>query len=316
MLGAAGQEGFRHEALLYAGEDEFVERTSEFILRGIEAGEPTLVVVSARKIDSLRERLPGDAEGVYFADMSEVGRNPGPIIPAWRDFVSRHSGAAFRLRGIGEPIFPERSAESMVECQRHEELLNVAFDGSPSWWLLCPYDTDALEPAVVEEALRSHPYFTNGRSQASPRYRGLRACSAPVRAPLPDPPAYAVTLTFDRDDIDGVRRVVASYASELGFGVGQRDDFSLAAHELAANSVRHGGGSGVLRLWGDEAGLVADVSDAGSIEDPLAGRIDPRGGSDGGRGGRGLWLVNQLCDLIQIRSHPGGSTVRAHLAKG
>jgi hypothetical protein len=30
--------------------------------------------------------------------------------------------------------------------------------------------------------------------------------------------------------------------------------------------------------------------------------------------GRGLWLVNQLCDLVQIRSGPSGTTIRVHMA--
>jgi anti-sigma regulatory factor (Ser/Thr protein kinase) len=29
-------------------------------------------------------------------------------------------------------------------------------------------------------------------------------------------------------------------------------------------------------------------------------------------GGRGLWIVNQLCDLVQIRSAPSGTVVRVH----
>lgn len=31
-------------------------------------------------------------------------------------------------------------------------------------------------------------------------------------------------------------------------------------------------------------------------------------------GGRGLWLVNHLCGLVQIRSSAGGTVVRLHLA--
>ena len=29
--------------------------------------------------------------------------------------------------------------------------------------------------------------------------------------------------------------------------------------------------------------------------------------------GRGLWLANQLCNLVQIRSSPEGTTVRLHM---
>jgi hypothetical protein len=43
-------ETFRHEALLYAGEVDFLTGTLPFIREGVAAGEPVLVVVSAAKI--------------------------------------------------------------------------------------------------------------------------------------------------------------------------------------------------------------------------------------------------------------------------
>ncbi|HEX2044750.1 MAG TPA: MEDS domain-containing protein, partial [Gaiellaceae bacterium] len=156
-------ERFRHEALLYSGEDEFVARSTAFVRDGVGAGEPVLVVVSARKIDRLREALGADADSVHFADMAAVGRNPGRIIPAWQDFVARYAAPSVRLRGIGEPIFPERTPDELVECQRHESLLNVAFADATAFWLLCPYDVAALPAAVIDEVGRSHPLVVGGR---------------------------------------------------------------------------------------------------------------------------------------------------------
>ncbi len=87
------------------------------------------------------------------------------------------------------------------------------------------------------------------------------------------------------------------------------DELVLATDELAANSVRHGGGSGTLRYWREGELLLCEVSDAGAIEAPLTGRIRP---APDACNGRGVWLVNQLCDLVQIRSSPAGSAVRVH----
>ena len=57
------------------------------------------------------------------------------------------------MRGIGEPIWPAATAPSYVECQLHESLLNVAFDGGDDdFSLLCPYDSAALDEAVIHEA--------------------------------------------------------------------------------------------------------------------------------------------------------------------
>ena len=85
-----GAEGaFRHEALLYAGLDEFTQTTAAFVRGGLEADEPVLVVVGAEKIDLLRSELGADAARVEFADMADIGSNPARIIPAWYDFVAR-----------------------------------------------------------------------------------------------------------------------------------------------------------------------------------------------------------------------------------
>jgi anti-sigma regulatory factor (Ser/Thr protein kinase) len=314
MLGMQRAMPFRHEALFYAGRDDFVRRTGAFLRDAAEAEEPTLVVVDATKIDLLREELDGAAGAVHFADMAEVGANPARIIPAWREFVIRHAPTGRRLRGIGEPIWPGRTAAELAECERHESLLNLAFAGSPSWWLVCPYDTEALDPAVVEEARRTHPFvLEDGVGRPSDDYYGLKTIAAPFDAPLPEPPASAQELAFGDGPLEALRWFVARRAVEAGLGGSRLADFVLAVHELATNSLRHGGGRGTLRTWREPAALVCEVADGGRIDEPLVGRERPLGGQPGGRG---LWLVNQLCDLAQIRCFPTGSVVRVHMRLG
>jgi anti-sigma regulatory factor (Ser/Thr protein kinase) len=306
------QRAYRHEALIYSGEDDFVVKTTRFLREGVEAGEPALVVVSARKIDRLRESLNGHADAVLFADMADIGLNPARIIPAWREFVSAHSAPGVRLRGIGEPIYPERTAVELVECQRHEALLNLAFQDTPGFWLLCPYDTEAMPPEVIEEAERTHPYVMNGESRDSRTYYGLETISQPFSSPLPGPPADAVEARFDSTSLARVRALAREQAEEAGFSRPQQDDFVLAVSELATNSVRHGGGKGVARIWEEDGALVCDVTDLGRLRDPLAGRVRPLPGQ---AGGHGLWLVTQVCDLVQIRPFADGTTIRVHLKR-
>jgi anti-sigma regulatory factor (Ser/Thr protein kinase) len=74
--------------------------------------------------------------------------------------------------------------------------------------------------------------------------------------------------------------------------------------------VLHADGRGTLRVWRDEHALVCEVRDGGTLEDPLLGRERPRLDQ---ASGRGLWLVNQLCDLVQMRSYPHGNVVRLHM---
>lgn len=306
---AALGAGFRHEALLYSGQVEFVERASAFVRSSLEREEPVLVAVSPGKIRALRAALgPGAGRGrVFFVDMSELGRNPARIIPAWSDFVGQHAGATC-LRGVGEPVWPGRSTAELAECERHELLLNLAFEDGPAWWLLCPYDTVALGANVVAQALRTHPYVSD---RAGPRrnhaYRGPETASALLSEPLPGPPASCLVLEFEMGALAPLRAAIAREAELAGLDRSRTGDVVLAVHEIASNSVRHGGGRGTLRVWRETDALVCEVRDPGRIDDPLAGRRRP---APGNSDGRGLWLANQLCDLVQIRSTPAGSAVR------
>jgi anti-sigma regulatory factor (Ser/Thr protein kinase) len=304
---------FAHEALLYDGDEGFVAGVAPFVREGVERGEPVLVVVSARKIDLLREALSEENGRVLFADMADVGANPARIIPAWEDFVARHVAPGRPARGVGEPIWHGRGADELVESQRHEALLNLAFARSPAWRLLCPYDTRTLDPAVIDEALRSHPAVVqDGETRASDRYAGLDELCGPFAAPLADPPGAVHELAFDADSLADVRRLVYRRATDAGLGVPRTNDLVLAVNEILTNSVRHGGGSGLLRIWQDGAALVCEVRDRGRIEDPLADRRKPGAEQTGGRG---LWMANQLCDLVQIRSLADGNVVRLSMRR-
>ena len=301
---------FRHEAFFYAEESELLAGLTSFVRDGVAAGEPTLAVLSAPKIERLKERLGADAGAVRFANMDEVGLNPARIIPAWRDFVSEH-GNGTRLRGIGEPISADRNPPELVECHRHEALLNLAFADSPDFWLLCPYDTAALAPAALDGARRNHPFLCRGGSTwRSPDYASLELASAWLDDPLPEAPAEVLELAFDGGPLKNVRVLVSEYAERAGMSPARTADTVLAVHEVATNSQRHGGGQGTLRLWDDERALTCEVRDGGRIEDPLVGRVRPRPDASGGRG---LWLANQLCDLVQIRAVPDGTVVRLHM---
>jgi anti-sigma regulatory factor (Ser/Thr protein kinase) len=314
LVGGQALEAFRHEALLYAGLDGFLEGTLPFLREAALDGEPTLVVVSATKIARLRDEMGPTADRIIFADMSEVGVNPARIIPAWRAFVDGHSRPGRGLRGIGEPIWAQRSAAELVECQRHEALLNLAFADAADFWLLCPYDTEALDDAVIEVAHHTHPAMVDGgQTHPSPTYVDVEALAAPFADPLPAAPRGAHELPFTYGTLAAVRTFVALHAAEARLGEPRAGDAVLAVNELATNSVRHGGGQGVVRLWTDGDALICEVVDGGRIAEPLAGRQRP---SDGQMGGHGLWLVNQICDLVQVRTFATGGVVRVHMRRG
>ena len=110
-----------------------------------------------------------------------------------------------------------------------------------------------------------------------------------------------------------MRREITGLARHVGLNAARTDEFVLAVNEVATNSIRHGGGRGTLRAWIDSEAAVCEISDAGVITDPLVGRRRPASDAPGGRG---LWLANVLCDLVQVRSGPDGTVVRLRVDGG
>ncbi len=310
-----GQAGpcFHHATLFYAGEDGFLQGTMPFVEAAVRAEEPILVAVARPRIKHLREALGRDAEQVHFADMRVLGSNPARIIPAWRKFLADYAPDEQSACGIGEPIWAGRSDAELTECQRHESLLNVAFDGGRAWRLLCPYDLDALDEQVIEAARRSHPFIAqahDGTSHLSDAYAQLEETTGPFEGTLPEPLTQPQELSFTSATLRDLRMFVSSGAAAASLDGNRAEDLVLAVNELAANSLRHGGGTGTLRMWMEADTLLCEVCDRGHITEPLVGRNAPLPTQVTGRG---LWVVNHLCDLVQIRSTPTGSTVRVHM---
>jgi anti-sigma regulatory factor (Ser/Thr protein kinase) len=294
---------FQHEALIYEDQEQFLAAAVPFLSAALAASEPALVAVREANAELLRTELGPDAERVGFVAIEEVGRNPARIVPLWRDFLA---GRARRpARGICEPVWPGREAAEIDECQRHEHLLNLAFPPGTRPSLLCSYDGSALPDEVLAGVFRSHRgVLRNGLRQVSDSYR--RECDC-YSGKLPRHPPDATTLPYDRGRLAAVRKRVKEAAEQAGIGPRRAADLVAAASELAANSVAHGGGVGTMSIWRDGNYLLIDFEDRGTIEEPLAGRLRP---TTDQRGGRGLWLANQLCDLVQIRSGALGTTVR------
>jgi anti-sigma regulatory factor (Ser/Thr protein kinase) len=306
--GSAGASSFRHEALLYEDLDAFVDGARAFIEGGLDEDAATLVVVHPAKIDALRAALGAEAASVEFADMAVVGANPSRIIPAWRDFVTRHAGTGRPLRGIGEPIWAQRTPAELAECHIHESLLNLAFAEGPAFWLLCPYDTKSLDAAALAGARRNHAFVQSGADH-HPSEHFSASVTDLFCEPLSPSPGDAESLHFGRDDLSDVRRLVRHRARDCGLDGDRATDLIFAINELATNSVIHGEGRGTLVVWRERDTLLCEVRDDGILDRPLAGRVRPRVDQPGGRG---LWLVNQLCDLVQVRTLSAGTVVRVH----
>lgn len=299
---------FRHEAFFYKDEADFVAGLVPFVHEGVALGQPVMIAVTNPRLALLRTALSDDASSVYFVDMAQLGRNPARIIPGWRTFVDEHSGDGRPVRGVGEPIWEGRRAAEVAEAQLHEALLNLVVDPDTPLWLRCPYHLGALDDGTVDEATRSHPALVEGGGYRGSRtYGGAPHARDLFEGTLPEPTATTDRRGFGLRQLPATRRWVGRHAQRAGITEGRVDDLMVAVSEVASNSVRHGGGTGSIRVWRSCDALICEVTDDGQVDDLLVGRQQPTLTQVGGRG---VWLANQLCDLVQLRSGAHGTTVR------
>ncbi|CAL9557544.1 anti-sigma factor RsbA family regulatory protein [Streptomyces sp. enrichment culture] len=303
---------FVHPALFYRDEREYLDGIAPFLREGLAAGEPVAAAVPGERLRLLRDALGADARHVRLLDMREAGRNPGRIIPGVLRAFADAQPAGHRVRIVGEPIWAGRSASEYPACVQHEALINAAFRGR-AVTILCPYDAARLPGHVLEDARATHPTVIPGGSGPA-RPSGAYAPDVAVaryNEPLPLA-ADAMTFAFVADSLPEARHAATDAGRRLGLTGTALEDLALATAELTTNSVVHGGGSGVLRVWGEDGRVLCEVRDGGRFTDPLAGR---RPASRDQRGGRGLLMVNLLADLVRVHTGDEGTTIRCWFSR-
>jgi anti-sigma regulatory factor (Ser/Thr protein kinase) len=303
-LGQAAGGDVSHQAVYYDSPEGYLRAVLPFIADGLAEAEPVLVAVPAPSAGLVRSGLDGQSARVTFLNMTELGRNPGRIISTVWEFIGRHPDQ--RVRFVGEPFWPHRSAAEAREAVRHEALINLAFAGVPVR-ILCPYDTGLLTPRIIASAGRTHPVIATPQGpRPSADYAGGRVPRASARA-LPRPPSRADALPYAAA-LRPVREFVAGHAERSGLDPDRAADLVLAVAEVAANTLRYASGAGTVHIWEAGGEIICQVTDEGRIRDPLVGRKRPPEVT-----GFGLWVVHQVCDLVELRSGRSGTAIRMHM---
>lgn len=128
---------------------------------------------------------------------------------------------------------------------------------------------------------------------------------------------------FDANSLAALRAAAHACAARAGIPAERTTDIVIALHELAANAVRHGAGSGRLRVWHRVDALycrVDDVGPAAAVGSPGTGCGDIGTEETGSVGqnladrwpyepGHGLWLARQVADQMSLRSDSSGTRV-------
>ncbi len=83
----------------------------------------------------------------------------------------------------------------------------------------------------------------------------------------------------------------------------------MAIDELA-HAADQNTGHILIRLWQEQEAMIVEIGDPATVHDPMIGRgtgrtpFTPREGA--------IRLAHELCDLVQVRSGPTGTTTRIH----
>lgn len=296
------QEQYRHEAVPYQGQDEFLSCCAAMADGAAARQERLMFMVSGSKLDALRESLAGQLTDVTYLDVDESVRNPARLLTLVDGFRSGADGR--RCVSVHEPVLAGTSA-ALAEARLGESMLNNSALGSWNLAMLCMYDTARLDAAALAEMHRTHPSVRGEESNPSyqPELAGTRFAEA-----LPSAPSDACGHEVRSRHLAAVREFVRRNAGDLA--PDRREDLVLAANEVITNSIQHAGGECLVAMWDEAGSVVCEVRDAGHITDPMVGRLSPNVEATAGRG---LWLANHLCDLVQIRSSQAGTTVRLRI---
>jgi anti-sigma regulatory factor (Ser/Thr protein kinase) len=297
----------RHDAFVYGCEEQFATRMSRFIADGLDEGAATVAVTSRSNWAALCDALGERARSVQFTDRDSVYVRPARTLAAYDATLRHHlDTGAPSVRVVGEVQFGPTAAEWSA-WTAYEAIFNHAFAHYPAW-IVCPYDTRALPDAVVENAWRTHPEVMGEAVEVSSLFDEPADL---VRALTPEPPPLALPSLGRFADAQTFRETLARELSAAPIREQQALDMLVAASEVFANAVRHGGGVSMLRAGVVEGVFVCEISDDGpGTDDPLAGYLPPR--PDEGRGA-GLWIARQLVSRLELLSSGSGLTVRLWL---
>ncbi|WP_067452902.1 sensor histidine kinase [Actinomadura macra] len=310
-------QSFTHRVLPYDGVDEFLDGALPFLRDGVDAGDRVLAVGGMAREMLLRDALGPAAAGVEFADAATWYVHPCRTLADCLSDADNTAWQGRRLRVLGEPVWATRSPLEVLEWQRAEAILNVAFRDTEAAFL-CTY-ASSLPAGVVASSRQTHPETVRGvTALPNPGYMDPWAYSAQCdREPLPAPPPGAESLKVDRPDLYWLRAYVSEYARQTRLPEESLQRLLVAVTEIVTNALRHGEPPIVLRMWieasDDEPALACEVADEGRWDPGTGfGLIPPRPADTGG-GRFGLWAVRLLCASVQIRSGEGGTTVRLRL---
>ncbi len=302
------QRGYDHSAVYYASDDELLAVAVPFLLRGVDAGEPTMVSLEPERAELVRAALPPSAQ-VTFLTTNDLYVRPASAIREYRVMMAElvASGAS-DIRIFGE--VPKAAISTAWDWWvRYEAAVNHAYDEFPLR-SMCAYDTRTTPSHILDDVARTHPFVAtpDGGHHSSGHYIDPPAFLATPRPVTPYPIQHTPPLVELTDPTPSAARRAVHEANKTTLPTSEINDLKLAVSEIVANALCHGRPPVRLTLWADTHHMVITVHDTGTgPTDPFAGL---QRAADHGTGGYGLWLTHQLCSHVALHRDEQGFTVR------
>ncbi|PZG01545.1 anti-sigma factor RsbA family regulatory protein [Micromonospora deserti] len=305
---AAHHQGYFHEAVRYASDEELLAVAVPFLLGGVAAGEPTFVALGERTGGLVRAALPAN-RGVEFLPGDDVYARPAAAIRSYRQLLADQVAAgAGQIRIIGE-VPPVALGPTWDWWARYESAINHAYDDFPLW-SMCAYDSRTTPAAMLADVARTHPRFAtpDGRHVPSETWTPPASYLRENRPVAPDP-LQATPPAVELTEPTAARARTAVYDADRGqLPADDVADLVVAVSETVTNALRHGAPPVRLRLWSGDDRIIVTVSDGGDgPRDPFAGLLPANGTAPGGLG---LWITYQSCNHVTLHCGADGFTVR------
>ncbi|GAB3674630.1 anti-sigma factor RsbA family regulatory protein [Actinocorallia lasiicapitis] len=303
-----------HRALLYGKDEEFLNAAVPFLQEGLGTGDHILAVIPPQEWDAIRDVMRSDANPVHYVDSAVFYGHPVRTISAYNDVVQ--GVAPRRVRALAGVDWSGRGQGlQLAEWARYESIVNAAFSKSGAQ-VICPYDRRTLSPAIIDEAMRTHPEMLSGgnyplynTSYTKPHELGPELSRS---APVPAVPDQVDRIGIESLDLAPMRKFLKDKATRHGLDRSKLGNLVTAVNEIATNAVVHGTPPIELMVWKSDNELHCEVADIGLWHpDELAGFLPP---ADATAEGFGLWSARMLVDVIHIRAGHHGTRVRLRSA--
>lgn len=303
---------YSHTGLAYANADEFLAAAVPYVREGLHQRGTVTAVLSGQKAGLLRAALGEQAQNVQFSPEGRYGEHQAR---AFSGFVQEWYAARERgvpaLRILTEPGVEHLDDALLGRWVYTENATNDVLPDS-ALSLMCAYD--AASSMSREHVEVSHRHMADGATIApstnfiAPGDFSRSAHALAWKAPA----AGARAAEFDSRTLEGLRRFIQTTARRFQLGATRASDLTIAAAEAAANAIEHGSASrGIAGLWHDDAEVVCEIRNPGTgIAAGNHGFVPPHRTAERGRG---VWMMRQLCDWVDLRAHERETVVRLHM---